>query len=218
VIEDQEPPDHRSLISARVRRELGAGWSKNGKGECFRRWRQPPGLHERQHTRTQRGAAHDGEDNSCTRESTAAFHDTSRRQRRVLESDPHTGDVVEAPALISLETSPQHLNNCGRRCTRQRLPVRLRLEHRGEDVGGRAAREGSRTCEHLEQHAAERPDVRLPADREPARLLRAKLKTTYVPKILAALPAAKAARYVQIENKIRAVIRYEMAAGIPLVK
>ena len=45
-----------------------------------------------------------------------------------------------------------------------------------------------------------------------------KLKTTYVPKILAALPAAKAARYVQIENKIRAVIRYEMAAGIPLVK
>ena len=45
-----------------------------------------------------------------------------------------------------------------------------------------------------------------------------KLKTTYVPKILAALPAAKAARYVQIENKIRAVLRYEMAAGIPLVK
>jgi hypothetical protein len=45
-----------------------------------------------------------------------------------------------------------------------------------------------------------------------------KLKTTYVPKILAALPAAKAARYVQIENKIRAVIRYELAAGIPLVK
>jgi hypothetical protein len=45
-----------------------------------------------------------------------------------------------------------------------------------------------------------------------------KLKTTHVPKILAALPAAKAARYVQIENKIRAVIRYELAAGIPLVK
>jgi len=32
------------------------------------------------------------------------------------------------------------------------------------------------------------------------------------------LPATKAARYVQIENKIRAVIRYEMAAGIPLVQ
>jgi hypothetical protein len=46
----------------------------------------------------------------------------------------------------------------------------------------------------------------------------AKLKTSYVPKILAALPATKAARYVQIENKIRAAVRYEMAAGIPLVK
>jgi hypothetical protein len=45
-----------------------------------------------------------------------------------------------------------------------------------------------------------------------------KLKTTYVPKILAAVPAAKAARYVQIENKIRAIIRYELAAGIPLVQ
>jgi hypothetical protein len=32
------------------------------------------------------------------------------------------------------------------------------------------------------------------------------------------LPAAKAARYVQIENKIRAAIRYELAAGIPLVQ
>lgn len=46
----------------------------------------------------------------------------------------------------------------------------------------------------------------------------AKLKSTYVPKILATLPATKAARYLQIENKIRAVIRYELAAGIPLVE
>jgi hypothetical protein len=45
-----------------------------------------------------------------------------------------------------------------------------------------------------------------------------KLKSTYLPKILAALPATKAARYIQIENKIRAVIRYEMAEGIPLVQ
>ena len=46
----------------------------------------------------------------------------------------------------------------------------------------------------------------------------AKLKASYAPKILAALPATKAARYIQIENKIRAVIRYELAAGIPLVE
>ena len=46
----------------------------------------------------------------------------------------------------------------------------------------------------------------------------AKLKGSYVPKVLATLPATKAARYIQIENKIRAVIRYELAAGIPLVQ
>ena len=45
----------------------------------------------------------------------------------------------------------------------------------------------------------------------------AKMKSSYAPKILAALPATKAARYIQIENKIRALIRYELAAGIPLV-
>ena len=45
-----------------------------------------------------------------------------------------------------------------------------------------------------------------------------KLKGSYAPKILAVLPATKAARYIQIENKIRAVIRYEMAEGIPLVQ
>ena len=31
------------------------------------------------------------------------------------------------------------------------------------------------------------------------------------------LPAKKATRYMQIENKVRALIRYEMAADIPLV-
>ena len=46
----------------------------------------------------------------------------------------------------------------------------------------------------------------------------AKLKGSYVPKVLAALPAMKAARYIQIESKIRAAIRYELAAGIPLVQ
>ena len=46
----------------------------------------------------------------------------------------------------------------------------------------------------------------------------AKLKTALVPKVMAALPAAIGARYIQIENKIRAAVRYELAAGIPLVE
>jgi len=46
----------------------------------------------------------------------------------------------------------------------------------------------------------------------------AKLKSSSAPKIIAALPATKAARYIQIENKIRAVVRYDLAAGIPLIE
>jgi len=46
----------------------------------------------------------------------------------------------------------------------------------------------------------------------------AKLRTAIVPKVLAVLPATKAARYIQIENKIRAAVRYELAARIPLVE
>jgi hypothetical protein len=31
------------------------------------------------------------------------------------------------------------------------------------------------------------------------------------------LPATKVARYLQIENKIRAIVKFELAARIPLV-
>jgi hypothetical protein len=33
-----------------------------------------------------------------------------------------------------------------------------------------------------------------------------------------ALPATKAARYLQLENKIRAVQAYDMAESLPLIK
>lgn len=44
-----------------------------------------------------------------------------------------------------------------------------------------------------------------------------KLKQSYVPKLEKAIPSAKVARYIQIENKIRAIVKYELAAEIPLV-
>ncbi len=44
-----------------------------------------------------------------------------------------------------------------------------------------------------------------------------KLKSSYVPKLSKILPATKVARYLQIENKIRAVIKYDLAASVPLV-
>ena len=43
------------------------------------------------------------------------------------------------------------------------------------------------------------------------------LRKTYAAKLNGLLPAIKVARYIQIENKIRAAIRYELATGIPLV-
>jgi hypothetical protein len=45
----------------------------------------------------------------------------------------------------------------------------------------------------------------------------AKLRTAHFARVLKVLPATKAARYMQLENKMRAVINYEIAAAIPLV-
>ena len=45
-----------------------------------------------------------------------------------------------------------------------------------------------------------------------------KLKRAYVPKLEKVLPMSKVARYLQIENKIRAAVKNELAAGIPLVQ
>jgi len=46
----------------------------------------------------------------------------------------------------------------------------------------------------------------------------ANLKSTYAPKLSKALPIRKVVRYLQIENKIRAVVKYEIASGVPLVR
>ena len=46
----------------------------------------------------------------------------------------------------------------------------------------------------------------------------ADLKSTYAPRLGKVLPVKKVARYLQIENKIRAVIKYDIAQGVPLVQ
>jgi hypothetical protein len=45
-----------------------------------------------------------------------------------------------------------------------------------------------------------------------------KMRRGSLPKLEKAVGGMKAARYLQIESKIRAIIRYELAAGIPLVE
>jgi polyhydroxyalkanoate synthesis regulator phasin len=44
------------------------------------------------------------------------------------------------------------------------------------------------------------------------------LNESYVPKLLKVLPPKKVARYLQIENKIRAAVKYEIAGKVPLVQ
>ena len=48
--------------------------------------------------------------------------------------------------------------------------------------------------------------------------LRLKLGKAYLPKFRKVLPQTKVVRYYQIENKVNAVLYYELAARIPLIK
>ena len=45
-----------------------------------------------------------------------------------------------------------------------------------------------------------------------------KLRQTYATKLEAVLPSTKVARYLQMEGKIRAIVRFELARQIPLVQ
>jgi hypothetical protein len=45
-----------------------------------------------------------------------------------------------------------------------------------------------------------------------------KQRKAFVPKIVKALPAKKAARYLQIENEYRMLIKYDLAATVPLAQ
>jgi len=46
----------------------------------------------------------------------------------------------------------------------------------------------------------------------------AAMKAAYAPKLGKALPQVKVARYLQIENKIRALVKYELAGAVPLAQ
>lgn len=48
--------------------------------------------------------------------------------------------------------------------------------------------------------------------------LRLRLGETYLPKFRNVLPDVKVVRYYQIENKINAILAYELAKNIPLLK
>jgi hypothetical protein len=43
-----------------------------------------------------------------------------------------------------------------------------------------------------------------------------KLKRSFMPKLAKVLPGRKVARYMQLENKVRALVKYEIAGEVPL--
>ncbi len=45
-----------------------------------------------------------------------------------------------------------------------------------------------------------------------------KQRSAFIPKVTKALPAKKAARYLQIENEYRMLIKYDLAATVPLAQ
>src|SRR5262245_18052515 len=47
---------------------------------------------------------------------------------------------------------------------------------------------------------------------------RLKIRQSYLPKFRKVLPDMKVARFYQLENKLQAVINYDLAAGIPMVE
>ena len=45
-----------------------------------------------------------------------------------------------------------------------------------------------------------------------------KMKRSYVPRLEKVIPGMKVARYMQIENKVRAIVKFDLASQIPLVE
>ena len=45
-----------------------------------------------------------------------------------------------------------------------------------------------------------------------------KQRSAFIPKVTKALPAKKAARYLQIENEYRVLLKYDLATTVPLAK
>jgi hypothetical protein len=43
-----------------------------------------------------------------------------------------------------------------------------------------------------------------------------KLKRAFLPRLAKVLPGIKVARYMQIENKVRAIVKIEIAGAVPL--
>ncbi len=92
--------------------------------------------------------------------------------RDLVEHEARVGDVVQAVLRVPFEATAQQSTDRRWRRLRQLREVDLGLQHSGQRVAHRVGREQRPTDEHLEEHYAERPDVRPLVDRAAPRLLR----------------------------------------------
>ena len=118
-------------------------------------------------------AAHAIGRHSAPRSCACRLHDSCRLPRRLVDLDAGDRRRIESPLGILLETAAQQPANRRRSPHRQRLPIGLVLDDPDQHVRERFTRKRPLSGEHLEQHAAESPDVRAFVDRQSARLFRA---------------------------------------------
>jgi hypothetical protein len=91
----------------------------------------------------------------------------------VFELDAHVADVSPPALQIFFQASGEQMPDPRRCCRRQRAPVRLPFQDRSDRVGSRLAGKCHASRHHLEEHAAEGPDVGAFVDGQTTRLLRA---------------------------------------------
>src|SRR4030095_12696270 len=79
---------------------------------------------------------------------------------RLVEIEAHVCHCMETTCWILGEASPERTMERGRHGRRERRPIRVATQNRGDHVGHGLAFERWSSGQHLEQHAAEGPDVR----------------------------------------------------------
>ena len=85
---------------------------------------------------------------------------SSSLRLQLFEFEPRSTYMRQAPARIFLQTTAEQQSDLRRCVHRQRAKVGLRAQHRRKCVGHVVARKRAGAREHLEEDAAERPDVR----------------------------------------------------------
>ena len=114
---------------------------------------------------------------TCRRRQQRTDNSPPRRRQihrviRRVEHERRVADIAQPAARILVETAFEQPPHTGRDRHRQRVPRRLPIEDGDDGVRDGFALECALACQHLEQHAPERPDVSPLVDRFSTRLFR----------------------------------------------